>query len=250
MIEFSCCAVVPTYDNPKTLRSVVEGIQRYLPDVIVVDDGSGEEGRAACAEVERDKLARVVSCATNRGKGAAVKVGLAAASQAGFTHAFQVDADGQHDLDVMPGFLEAAQKAPDHAVFGAPHYDASAPRVRLAARKISKFWVDLEIGRDVIHDAMVGFRVYPVEQTLARRARSKRMSFDVEIGVLLARAGVPILNLPVTVRYPSAEEGGRSHFRPVVDNVHLSWLHTRLCTVGSIRWCLQRLSRTVGMGRS
>lgn len=241
-MPFRCCAVVPTYDNPQTLRPVVERIRAVLPDVFVIDDGSADEGRAAAAALGRDGLAHVVHCETNRGKGAAVKVGLAEAARAGFSHAFQIDADGQHDLDAMPRFLRAAEESPEHAVFGAPVYDESAPAVRLFARKITKFWVDLEAGAGVIEDAMVGFRVYPVEQTLAQDARTNRMSFDVEIAVLLARAGVPVLNLPVTVRYPSEAEGGRSHFRPFVDNLQLSWLHTRLCTAASVRWCLDKLT--------
>lgn len=249
-MDFRCCAVVPTYDNPMTLRRVVETIRIHLPDVIVVDDGSARDGREVCESLSRDQLAVVIHGEKNRGKGAAVKLGLAEASRMGFTHAFQVDADGQHDLAAMPEFLRAAQDAPNHAVIGAPLYDESAPAVRLFARKITKFWVDLEAGRNVIHDAMVGFRVYPVAATLAQRAKSNRMSFDVEIAVLLARAGVPIVNLPVAIRYPSAEDGGRSHFRPFVDNLQLSWLHTRLCTVNSIRWCLRLGARAVHMGPS
>lgn len=250
MTDFRCCAVVPTYDNPKTLHAVVEKVRTCLSDVIVVDDGSGDEGREACESLRKDGIATVIRCESNRGKGAAVKLGLAEASRQGFTHAFQVDADGQHDLGAMPRFLQAAQAAPDHAVFGSPLYDETAPAVRLAARKITKFWVDLEAGRDVIHDSMVGFRIYPVDPTLAQRAHSNRMSFDVEIAVLLARAGILILNLPVTVRYPTVEEGGHSNFRPFVDNLQLSWLHTRLCTMGSVRWCLGKIFRTKRLSQS
>jgi len=250
MTGFRCCAVVPTYDNPDTIRSVVERIRTHLSEVIVVDDGSADRGRAACSELERDQLATVFRIDENRGKGVAVKLGMEEASKAGFSHAFQIDADGQHDLDRIPEFLAAARESPDHAVFGSPLYDDSAPTVRRVARKITKFWVDLEAGRGVIEDAMVGFRIYPIAATLALPLRTHRMSFDVEVAVLLAWAGVPILNLPVGIRYLDAEEGGLSHFRPVLDNVRLSWLHSRLCTTASIRWCLRQLLRPAMLGRS
>ena len=37
------CAVVPSYDNPRTVGTVVDGLRRHLPEVLVVDDGSGPE---------------------------------------------------------------------------------------------------------------------------------------------------------------------------------------------------------------
>ena len=250
MMNFRCCAVVPTYDNPDTIRRVVERILMHVPDVFVVDDGSAERGRNACSDLQRDGLATVLRIETNRGKGVAVKLGMTEAGKAGFSHAFQIDADGQHDLDRIPEFTAAASASPDHAVFGSPIYDDSAPTVRRVARKITKFWVDLETGRGVIADAMVGFRVYPIAATLALPLRTRRMSFDVEVAVLLAWAGVPVLNMPVGIRYLDAEEGGLSHFRPFLDNVRMSWLHTRLCTSASIRWCLRQLHRPVMLGRS
>jgi glycosyltransferase involved in cell wall biosynthesis len=244
------CAVVPTYDNPETVRDVVERIRAHLPDVFVVDDGSATPGQEVCRAIERDGLARVFRREKNGGKGAAVKRGLAEAAEAGFTHVFQIDADGQHGLDAIPDFLAASRRSPSHAIFGAPIYDETVPSIRRVGRKITRFWVDLEVGRGVIEDTMVGFRIYPVAQTLAVAPRTNRMAFDVEVAVGLAWAGVPIENLPVEVRYLTADEGGRSHFRPFLDNLLLSWLHTRLCTTGSIRWCLRLVPRRSLPGRS
>ena len=236
---FRCCAIVPTYDNPETIRSVVERIRIHLSDVLVVDDGSAAECREACRRLERDGLARVFRLEKNSGKGAAVRHGFNEAEKAGFSHAFQIDADGQHDLEQIPVFLQAARQDLLSAVFGAPVYDESAPRIRRAGREITRFWVDLEVGHGVITDAMIGFRIYPIAEVQALALTDDRMSFDVQAAVLLAWARVKVVNLPVGVRYLSAEEGGLSHFRPVVDNLRLSWLHCRLCTVASIRWCLR-----------
>ncbi|MFW6051016.1 MAG: glycosyltransferase family 2 protein [Myxococcota bacterium] len=236
------CVVVPTYDNPRTVRGVVEQARAHLPHVLLVDDGSGPEGREACEALAAEGLAEVIRRDRNGGKGAAVKTGFEAARARGFTHALQVDADGQHDLGRMPAFLQASREKPDALVLGCPEYGASAPRARLAARRITRFWVDLEVGgRHIIEDAMVGFRVYPLAAALAARARGNRMDFDVEIAVRLAWAGLPIVNLPVGVRYLPAVEGGVSHFQPLLDNLRLAWLHSRLCTVGATRWCMRKL---------
>lgn len=243
MTEFRCCAVVPTFENPETIRSVVEAIRVFLPDVLVVDDGSSEPGRAACAALAEDGLAEVRHLPENRGKGAAMREGFAEAARLGFTHAFQIDADGQHDVEAIPSFLEAARAKPTGAVFARPVYDETAPAGRRIARKITHFWVNLEVGAGLIDDALIGFRIYPLEATLGLGLVCDRMTFDVESAVLLAWAGVPIVNLPVRVRYLSEAEGGRSHFHVVRDNLRLAWLHCRLCTAASVRFCLGRPAR-------
>lgn len=238
---FRPCAVIPTLDNPRTVRAVVTGVRTHLDTVIVVDDGSGPEGRAACEALARDGLAIVHRLEANLGKGGAVKAGFGVAAERGFTHVFQVDADGQHDLACMPAFLRAAAERPDALVLGYPVYDATAPKTRMTARRVTKFWVDLECGRDRIRDAMIGCRIYPLAAARGSGTRGNRMDFDVEIVVRMARAGVPIVNLPVNVRYLTAAEGGISHFRPVRDIVRLSWMHSRVCTGISMRWVFGRL---------
>lgn len=236
------CAVVPTYDNPETIGRVVERIRADLPSVIVVDDGSAAAGRAACEALAASGRAVVVRHPVNRGKGAAVRTGLERAQSLGFSHAFQIDADGQHDLDAIPGFVATARAHPEAVVLGHPVYEASAPRLRTVGRELTRFWVDLEVGgRGRVEDAMIGFRVYPIDATLALDTRCDRMAFDVEVVVLLAWAGVPIENRPVGVRYLTAEEGGLSHFRLFHDNAALFRLHSRLCTRASIDWCLARI---------
>lgn len=236
-----CCLLIPTYDNPATIRGVVVRGREFLTDVVVVDDGSGPAGRAACEAIARDGLAHVHHRSANGGKGAAVKTGFAVAAELGFTHVLQVDGDGQHDLTRIPAFLEAARERPHALLLGYPEYDDSIPAVRRIARGFTRFWVDLEAGRGVIADAMVGFRVYPLAAVQRVRVRGDRMDFDIEIAVRLAWAGVPIVNLPIGVRYLAAEEGGVSHFQPLRDNLRFSWLHSKLCTIGATQWCLRRL---------
>lgn len=233
------CAVVPSYDNPVTVRGVVERIRAHGLPVILVDDGSAEPGRSACQEVaDAGLLADLVRREQNGGKGAAVLDGLARARDLGFTHAFQIDADGQHDLGRIPAFVAAAEADPDALVLGAPVYDdAASPASRRRMRELTNFWVRVETGgRARIDDAMIGFRIYPIEPALAVRPRTRRMDFDIEILVLMVQAGVPTVNLPVEVRYLTADEGGVSHFDMLRDNVRLSWLHSRLCTLASMRF--------------
>lgn len=239
--SFRCCLLVPTYDNPLTVRAVVEEGRQYLPDVVVVDDGSHEAGRKVCEQLAVDGLAVVHHRAQNGGKGAAVKSGFEVAHGRGFTHVLQVDADGQHDLEAIPRFLAHARERPRAFVVGFPRYDASAPPVRRFARKFTRFWVDLEAGKGVIRDSMIGFRVYPLQAALQAGARGDRMDFDIEIAVRLAWSGVPVINEPVTVRYLQPEEGGVSHFQMFWDNARFSWLHSKLMTIKCTNWARRKL---------
>lgn len=236
------CAIVPTYDNPLTVRGVVDRLRSHDLNVIVIDDGSGPDGERACQQLQADGLATVVRLDKNKGKGAACKAGFTKARELGFSHVLQVDADGQHDQDQVPLFVTTANQNPTALILGYPIYDETAPRARKIARRITNFWVAVEVGgRQKIRDAMIGFRIYPLAAIAQMGTIGDRMDFDIEIAVRLVRNGCNTVNLPIKVRYPNASEGGISHFRPLHDNLRFAWLHSKLCTTGCMRWTYRRL---------
>ncbi|HEY2904142.1 MAG TPA: glycosyltransferase family 2 protein, partial [Polyangia bacterium] len=200
------------------------------------------DGRAAVDALAKSGAARVARRPHNGGKGAAVKTGFQAARDAGFTHALQIDADGQHDPADIPTLLRLAAERPEAAVLGHPIFDDSMPRGRRAAHELTNFWTRVETAGRAIVDPQCGFRVYPLDAALAARAGGDHMEFDIEIAVRLVWAGVPIINVPTRVRYLPAAAGGVSHFRPVGDNVAITLMHIRL-VLGSLRWRLARLGR-------
>jgi glycosyltransferase involved in cell wall biosynthesis len=220
-------ALIPTFDNPHTIRSVVESVRAFVPDVLVVDDGSAEPAQTAIAALAREGVAMVVRRERNGGKGAAVKAGLVALHERGFSHALQIDADGQHDVHDIPRFLAAAREHPQALITGTPQFDASAPKSRMMGRQITRFWTNVETLGRVIIDPMCGFRIYPLAPALHVKVRGDAMDFDPEIAVAIAWEGVPVLNLPTRVRYIGKDQGGVSHFRLWRDNVLISWMHTR-----------------------
>ena len=110
---FRICLLIPTYNNPRTIASVVESGRRYLDDVIIVDDGSGPECRAVCEKLAQEGRAVVHHRQHNGGKGAAIKDGFRIARELGCSHVLQVDADGQHDLSLIPRFVQLAKERPE-----------------------------------------------------------------------------------------------------------------------------------------
>ena len=228
------CAIIPTYNNPATIGEVVARVRAHIDDVVVVDDGSGEPARKVLEELASTGRCQVVWRAVNGGKGAAVKTGLAWAHDHGFDYALQIDADLQHDPSKIPE-LVASIAGPNTLVLAKPVFDASAPKGRLRARKITVFFAMVEtLGRKV-GDPLCGFRVYPVETALRVKARGDAMDFDPEIAVRLAWAGCAIVHVPTPVIYRTAEQGGISHYRGFTDTMLIAGTHFWLCTEGVLR---------------
>lgn len=227
-MTFRACAIVPTYKHVDALDGIVAHLVAIGLPVIVVDDGNEEcDARAIAAICLKHEGIILERHAINRGKGAAVLTGLEVALARGFTHALQVDADGQHDIAKSGEILALARANPGTLVSGTPIFDDSIPRARLAARWLTHVWVSVNTLSFRIIDSMCGFRVYPIARTLevVRTAHvAKRMGFDTEIVVRLRWSGVPVLVLPVHVVYP---RGNYSNFS-LWDNVEISKMHTRL----------------------
>ncbi|WP_082621522.1 glycosyltransferase family 2 protein [Bordetella sp. N] len=225
---FNPCAVIPVYNHPDTVRAVVERVRAAGLPCVLVDDGSSAECARTLDALADAGLAQLLRRPLNGGKGQAVQDGLRHAGALGYSHALQVDADGQHALDDIPVFLEAARQRPDAVICGAPAYGDDAPRSRLYGRWLTRVWVWINTLSSAIPDAMCGFRVYPLAPTLALLQRcnpGRRMDFDIAVLVRLHWRGVPMAWLPTQVTYPP---GGISHFKGLRDNILISRMHARL----------------------
>ncbi len=245
------CAIIPTYDNPRTIEEVVRRVREHIPEVVVIDDGSALPAREVVQRLGESGRCHVVFRRENGGKGAAVKTGLAWAHDHQFDYALQIDADLQHDTDDIPKMIAALGSDPrDTVVLAQPVFDASAPKGRLRARQITVFFAMVEtLGRKV-GDPLCGYRVYPVEAALRVKARGDAMDFDPEIAVRLVWEGCKVVHVPTPVIYRSAESGGVSHYRGFHDTMLIAATHFWLCTEGLLRilswpfrWLYRRLTR-------
>ena len=228
-VTFRPCVLIPCYNHGAMIARVLSRLAPFGLPCLVVDDGS-----EAITRQELERLAAeqpqmtLVRLAQNAGKGAAVIRGLEECARVGYTHAVQVDADGQHAIEDIPKLLALAERHPDALISGQPIYDDSIPRSRLYGRWVTHVWVWIETLSLQLKDSMCGFRVYPVSPTLrlaARETLGKRMDFDTEVMVRLYWQGNTSVFLPTRVTYP---QDGLSHFDALKDNVRISLMHTRL----------------------
>jgi glycosyltransferase involved in cell wall biosynthesis len=225
--EMGCVAVIPVFNNAGTVGDVVGRVKRYMDDVIVVNDGSSDGTSEILAGIGGIEI---ISYSDNRGKGHALRRGLAAAGGRGFRYALTIDADGQHFPEDIPLFLEQAELTPGALVIGARNLtQENMPAKNTFANRFSNFWFRLETGKKM-DDTQSGFRLYPLRPLHGMRFITSRYEFELESAVRLAWKGVAVVNIPVRVYY--APEGERvSHFKPFRDFARISLLNSVLVIV-------------------
>lgn len=227
--ENEVCAVIPTYQNAKTLLKVVADVHRVVNTVFVVDDGSND-GTAALLDKStgNERPEKVLTHPKNCGKGAALKTGLTYARQQGFRYAVTVDADGQHRADDIPALLKAVEEEPDALAIGSRGLQhENMPAKSTFANRFSNFWFALQTLQR-LPDTQSGLRVYPLRRLHGLRWMSARYEAELTLLVFSAWAGVKLLPVPVSVYYPPRDQRV-THFRPGRDFTRISVLNTLLC---------------------
>lgn len=227
--ENEVCAVIPTYQNAKTLLQVVADVHRVVDTVFVVDDGSND-GTAALLDkaTGNERPEKVLTHPKNCGKGAALKTGLTYARQQGFRYAVTVDADGQHRADDIPALLKAVEEEPDALAIGSRGLQhENMPAKSTFANRFSNFWFALQTLQR-LPDTQSGLRVYPLRRLHGLRWMSARYEAELTLLVFSAWAGVKLLPIPVSVYYPPRDQRV-THFRPGRDFTRISVLNTLLC---------------------
>ncbi|MEA9976168.1 MULTISPECIES: glycosyltransferase family 2 protein [unclassified Pseudomonas] len=222
------CAVIPVYNHERAVSAVVQELLSAGLPCVLVDDASSPRCAAVLQTLAKQPNVYLLRLSTNRGKGGAVMVAFREAARLGFSHALQVDADGQHDLQDVALFLDASRANPQALICGYPRYDASVPKGRLYARYLTHVWVWINSLSLEIIDSMCGFRIYPLPPVLNLMDSvqiGQRMDFDSEILVRLSWRNQPMRWLPVRVHYP---QDGVSHFRLLHDNALISKMHAKL----------------------
>lgn len=225
MPGYKVCVLIPTYNNERTLKRVIDGVLAHTGDVIVINDGSTDttaEILSAYPEL------RQIHLPENRGKGLALRTGFDLAVKEGFDFAITIDSDGQHFPEDIPVFINALKKEPDPGVLliGARDMDQeSVPGKSSFGNRFSNFWYWVETGIR-LSDTQSGYRLYPLRELEKLSFFTNRFEFEIEVIVKAAWKGIRVKNVPVRVYYDKTERV--SHFRPVKDFFRISLLNTWL----------------------
>ncbi|WP_333596463.1 DUF2062 domain-containing protein [Chryseobacterium flavum] len=224
--EKKICILIPTYNNEKTLKRVIDGVLHYTGNIIIVNDGSTDSTAHIIAQYPQ---ITTISLSDNKGKGNALKTGFRKAKEQGYDYAITIDSDGQHYPDDIPVFVNALLfEKEDVLLIGNRNMSQDGiPKKSSFGNRFSNFWFWFETGIK-LKDTQSGYRLYPLHK-IPQKYFTPKFEFEIEIIVRTAWRHVPVKNVPVKVLYDPAERV--SHFRPFKDFTRISILNTILVII-------------------
>ena len=197
--------VIPAFQAAATIGDIVARVRAALPgaQVIVVDDGSTD----GTGDGGRGMGVTVLTHSGNRGKGVALRTGIARALADGASAIVTIDADGQHPPAQIPRLLEPLIRGQADVILGARARDGAMPFLRRVTNWLSAALAS-RIGGQPVSDAQTGFRAFT--RAVAERVQPAGDRYEYEANFLLdaLRAGVRVRSIEIPTIY-----GPRSHFR-------------------------------------
>lgn len=218
--ELKCCVLIPTYNNERTVKKVIQDVLEYTDDLVVVNDGSTDSTPQLLAGIQGIQL---VTFPKNCGKGIALREGFKFAIAQGYEYAITLDSDGQHFAHDIPTLIHRLEKEKNILIIGARNMDqASVPGKSSFGNKFSSFWYWIITGIR-LPDTQSGFRLYPIGRYKNMRFYTGKFEFEIEVMVRSAWADIHVDSEPVSVYYGSDRV---SHFRPGPDVFRITMLNT------------------------
>lgn len=226
--SLQCCVLIPTFNNPKTLQSIIDGVLIYTQNIIVVNDGSTDSTSKileAYPDIEH------IHFPENKGKGLALRTGFKHAEKLGYKYVITIDSDGQHFPKDIPVFINELENSENKnlLLIGARNMDQeNVPKKSSFGNKFSNFWFWVETGIK-LHDTQSGFRLYPIDSLKDLKFYTNKFEFEIEVIVKAAWHGTKVKNIPIHILYDEKERV--SHFRPFRDFTRISILNTWLVII-------------------
>ncbi|MBU1084190.1 MAG: glycosyltransferase family 2 protein [Candidatus Omnitrophota bacterium] len=207
-------AVMPSYNESRTIGAIVRDIANLGVSVLVIDDGSSD----STERIALDAGAMVMRNRKNFGKGFSVREGIKyVLKKTNFEWMIIMDADGQHPAEDIPVLMEATRsgdREPDIVIGNRMHNTRAMPPLRYLTNRFMS-WVLSGICGQYIPDTQCGFRIIKVRALERLRLTSKKYDIDSEMLMDAAARNMIIRSVPVQTIY--GEETSR--IKPVRDTV-------------------------------
>lgn len=208
-------AVIPCFNAGSRLAPVARAAAAIAGRVIIVDDGSTDDGVAA---LEDGPWLRC-GWTENRGKGYALIEGFRRALEDDeATHVCVLDADGQHDPGELPKLYAAAMKTETDLLIGARRFDAAQTPLASRIGNRTTAWALRRLLGDAIHDTQSGYRLHTrrLASAVVQQVEPGRYETEMRILALALSEGFVVAEAPIATLYERGNPS--SHFRRVTDS--------------------------------
>lgn len=177
MSSVKIIAIIPAYNEEKTIGKVIDGVKKYVNEIIVVDDCSSDK----TAEIALKRGVTVLKHIVNRGVGGAWGTGIEVAILDNADIIITLDADGQHDSGEIPKLISPIIKGEADFVVGSRFLGKQKiPVLRILANKFANF-VTLILWRAKSSDTQSGMRAFNVSAAKKIEISSKGMEVCSEM---------------------------------------------------------------------
>jgi glycosyltransferase involved in cell wall biosynthesis len=205
--------IIPVYNEKNTLKEIYQRVNATgLPDeIIFIDDGSTDGSTEILKEICKGKTAQCVFKKENRGKGAAIKAGLEAAS--GDVFIIQ-DADLEYDPREYPNLIQPIKEGIAEVVYGSRFLGGARRPImfwHMVANKILTFITNL-LYNNIISDMETGYKVFTREAIQGIEIHAKRFDFEPEFTAKILKKKRRIYEVPIAFNPRDYSEGKKIGF--------------------------------------
>ncbi len=193
-------AVIPFFNENRTINQIVNNTLQYVDCVIAVDDGSTDD---SSSNIPENKNITLLKFKENRGKGFALREGLSEGVKKGYTQLITIDADLQHNPDEIPSLLYELNNF-DIVIGNRLNNLVNMPLHRRMSNKITSFLLSMKTGQKII-DSQCGFRAYRSE--VIKNINTIKNGFEAESEIIIkaSRKGYKIGFTDISTIYGNEE---------------------------------------------
>jgi glycosyltransferase involved in cell wall biosynthesis len=209
LASMNIVAIIPAYNEEKTIGKIIAKTQQHVTTVIVVNDGSTDK----TANIAEKQGAITLTHNKRLGYGAALKNGLAYAKKLQANITITLDADDQHNPDQIPQLVNHIITEQSDIVIGSRFLDPedNTPFIKRAGIKLITSLTNQ--GGVKLTDAQSGFRAYTKEALRDIELMEDGMGISTEIIVKSMKSGQKISEVPVHISYPKGSSINYSMFK-------------------------------------
>jgi len=193
-------AVIPFFNESRTIYQIVNNTLNYVDCVIAVDDGSTDD---SSSKIPESKNITLLKFKANRGKGFALREGLNEGVKNGYNQIITIDADLQHNPDEIPLLLYELNNF-DIVIGNRLNNLVNMPLHRRMSNKITSYLLSIKTGQKII-DSQCGFRVYRSE--VIKNIKTVKNGFEAESEIIIkaSRKGYKIGFTDISTIYGNEE---------------------------------------------